>query len=156
MIISLLTRKICARDRRPSDSTHTHSAPLPPLARPLPLLSPQDGFLLIDANKFAASFAADVPKDKADFMAQSQVPWGLDALNGSVTEPAWRNKPSWYLITSDDKMIPPPTQRLMSKRAGSTVVEVKGSHAVYVSRPDAVAALIEKAARGVTTATAAR
>jgi pimeloyl-ACP methyl ester carboxylesterase len=128
----------------------------PPGSAPPPLLPPQDGFLLLDANKFAASFAADVPKDKADFMAQSQVPWGLDALNGSVTEPAWRNKPSWYLITSDDKMIPPSAQRLMSKRAGSTVVEVKGSHAVYVSRPDAVAALIEKAARGVTTATAAR
>jgi pimeloyl-ACP methyl ester carboxylesterase len=128
----------------------------PPGTAPPPLLPPQDGFLLLDANKFAASFAADVPKDKADFMAQSQVPWGLDALNGSVTEPAWRNKPSWYLITSDDKMIPPSAQRLMSKRAGSTVVEVKGSHAVYVSRPDAVAALIEKAARGVTTATAAR
>ena len=97
-----------------------------------------------------------MPKDKADFMAQSQVPWGLDALNGSVTEPAWRNKPSWYLVASDDKMIPPPAQRLMSKRAGSTVVEVKGSHAVYVSRPDAVATLIEKAAKGVTTTTAAR
>jgi pimeloyl-ACP methyl ester carboxylesterase len=128
----------------------------PPGAATPPILPPQDGFLFLDANKFAASFAADVPKDKADFMAQSQVPWGLDALNGSVTEPAWRNKPSWYLVASDDKMIPPPAQRLMSKRAGSTVVEVKGSHAVYVSRPDAVAALIEKAAKGVTTTTAAR
>jgi pimeloyl-ACP methyl ester carboxylesterase len=120
-----------------------------------PILPPQDGFLFLDANKFAGSFAADVPKDKADFMAQSQVPWGLDALNGSVTEPAWRNKPSWYLVASDDKMVPPPAQRLMSKRAGSTVLEVKGSHAVYVSRPDAVAAFIEKAAKGVTTTTAA-
>jgi pimeloyl-ACP methyl ester carboxylesterase len=128
----------------------------PPGAATPPILPPQDGFLFLDANKFAPSFAADVPKDKADFMAQSQVPWGLDALNGSVTEPAWRNKPSWYLVASDDKMIPPPAQRLMSKRAGSTVVEVKGSHAVYVSRPDAVAALIEKAAKGVTTTTAAR
>jgi pimeloyl-ACP methyl ester carboxylesterase len=127
----------------------------PPGAATPPILLPQDGFLFLDANKFAASFAADVPKDKADFMAQSQVPWGLDALNGSVTEPAWRNKPSWYLVASDDKMVPPPAQRLMSKRAGSTVVEVKGSHAVYVSRPDAVAAFIEKAAKGVTTTTAA-
>jgi hypothetical protein len=92
---------------------------------PFPAPAPQDGFLLLAANKFAAPFAANVPKDKAEFMAQSQVPWGLDALNGSVTEPAWRNKPSWYLVASDDKMIPPPAQRLMSKRAGSTVVRLR-------------------------------
>jgi pimeloyl-ACP methyl ester carboxylesterase len=128
----------------------------PPGAPVPPILPPQAGFLFLDASKFAASFAADVPKDKADFMAQSQVPWGLEALNGTVTQPAWRNKPSWYLVASDDKMIPPPAQRSMSKRAGSTVVEVKGSHAVYVSRPDAVAALIEQAAKGVTTTSAAR
>jgi pimeloyl-ACP methyl ester carboxylesterase len=129
---------------------------LPPGGPTPPILPPQAGFLFLDASKFAASFAADVPKDKADFMAQSQVPWGLEALNGTVTQAGWRNKPSWYLVASDDKMIPPPTQRSMSKRAGSTVVEVKGSHAVYVSRPDAVAALIEQAAKGVTTASAAR
>jgi len=128
----------------------------PPGAPVPPILPPQAGFLFLDASKFAASFAADVPKDKADFMAQSQVPWGLEALNGAVTQPAWRNKPSWYLVATDDKMIPPPAQRSMSKRAGSTVVEVKGSHAIYVSRPDAVAALIEQAANGVTTTSAAR
>ena len=129
---------------------------LPPGGPTPPILPPQAGFLFLDASKFAASFAADVPKDKADFMAQSQVPWGLEALNGTVTQAAWRNKPTWYLVASDDKMIPPPAQRSMSKRAGSTVVEVKGSHAVYVSRPDAVAALIEQAAKGVTTTSAAR
>ena len=128
----------------------------PPGAPVPPILPPQAGFLFLDAGKFAASFAADVAKDKADFMAQSQVPWGLEALNGAVTQPAWRTKPSWYLVATDDKMIPPPAQRSMSKRAGSTVVEVKGSHAVYVSRPDAVAALIEQAAKGVTTTSAAR
>jgi len=79
-------------------------------------------------------------------MADSQVPWGVAALDGAVTEPAWRSKPSWYLVSTDDKMIPPPAQRLMAERAGSTVVEVAGSHAVYVSRPDAVAELIETAA----------
>ena len=129
----------------------------PPPGAPIPpILPPQAGFLFLDASKFAASFAADVPKDKADFMAQSQVPWGLEALNGAVTQPAWRTKPSWYLVATDDKMIPPEAQRSMSKRAGSTVVEVKGSHAIYVSRPDAVAALIEQAAKGVTTTSAAR
>ena len=129
----------------------------PPPGAPIPpILPPQAGFLFLDASKFAASFAADVPKDKADFMAQSQVPWSLEALNGAVTQPAWRTKPSWYLVATDDKMIPPPAQRSMSKRAGSTVVEVKGSHAIYVSRPDAVAALIEQAAKGVTTTSAAR
>jgi pimeloyl-ACP methyl ester carboxylesterase len=73
----------------------------------------------------------------------------VEALNGTVSDPAWRNKPSWYLIATEDKMIPPSAQQFMSKRAGSTVVEVKGSHAVYVSKPEAVASLIEKAARGV-------
>jgi pimeloyl-ACP methyl ester carboxylesterase len=86
-------------------------------------------------------------------MADSQVPWGLDALNGAVTEPAWRSKPSWYLVSTDDRMIPPDAQRAMSKRAGSTVVEVNGSHAVYVSQPKAVASLIAKAASGVAVAT---
>jgi pimeloyl-ACP methyl ester carboxylesterase len=115
-------------------------APVPPI------LPPQDGFLALDPSKFAASFAADVPPEKAEFMSKSQVPWGLDALNGTVGEPAWKTKPSWYLIATDDKMIPPPAQQAMSKRAGSTVVEVKGSHAVYVSQPKAVAAFIAKAA----------
>jgi len=118
-------------------------APVPPI------LPPQDGYLLLDKAKFAASFAADLPKDKADFMANSQLPWGLDALNGAISEPAWKAKPSWYLVATDDKMIPPPAQQFMSKRAGSTVVEVKGSHAVYVSKPEEVAALIRKAAAGV-------
>jgi len=118
-------------------------APVPPI------LPPQDGFLSLDRAKFAASFAADVNKEKAEFMANSQVPWGMEALNGTVSDPAWRNKPSWYLIATEDKMIPPPAQQFMSKRAGSTVVEIKGSHAVYVSKPEAVATLIEKAARGV-------
>src|SRR6267143_3032475 len=121
-------------------------APVPPI------LPPQDGYLLLDQAKFAASFAADLPKAKADFMANSQVPWGLDALNGAISEPAWKTKPSWYLVATDDKMIPPPAQQFMSKRAGSTVVEVKGSHAVYVSKPEEVAALIRKAAAGVRTA----
>ena len=119
----------------------------PPNAPVPPILPPQDGFLFLDNAKFAASFAADVEPESARFMADSQVPWGLDALNGAVTEPAWKSKPSWYLVATDDKMIPPPAQRLMSKRAGSAVVEVKGSHAIYVSQPAAVAALIERAAR---------
>ena len=126
----------------------------PPAGAPVPpILPPQDGYLLLDAEKFPASFAADVAADKAAFMADSQVPWGLAALNGAITEPAWKKKPSWYLITTDDKMIPPPAQHFMSKRAGSTVVEVKGSHAIYVSKPQAVVALIEKAAHGVKSAT---
>jgi pimeloyl-ACP methyl ester carboxylesterase len=114
-----------------------------------PILPPQDGYLFLDATKFAASFAADVPKEKAEFMANSQVPWGVEALNGTISAPAWKTKPSWYLVATEDRMIPPAAQHFMSKRAGSTVVEVKGSHAVYVSKPEAVAALIEKAAKGV-------
>ncbi len=121
----------------------------PPGAPVPPILPPQDGYLFLDKAKFPAAFAADVGAEKAAFMADSQVPWGVAALSGTITEPAWKTKPSWYLVATDDKMIPPPAQHFMSKRAGSTVVEVKGSHAVYVSKPEAVAALIEKAAKGV-------
>jgi pimeloyl-ACP methyl ester carboxylesterase len=125
----------------------------PPGAPVPPILPPQDGYLFLDKAKFAASFAADVSPEKAAFMADSQVPWGVAALSGSISEPAWKTKPSWYLIATDDRMIPPPAQQSMSKRAGSTVAEVKGSHAVYVSKPEAVAALIDKAAKGVKLAT---
>ncbi|HEY3246656.1 MAG TPA: alpha/beta hydrolase [Phycisphaerae bacterium] len=118
----------------------------PPGAPVPPILPPQDGYLFLDKAKFAGAFAADVDDERAAFMADSQVPWGLDALNGTISEPAWRTKPSWYLVATDDKMIPPPAQHFMSKRAGSTVVEVGGSHAIYVSQPNAVAALIERAA----------
>jgi len=121
----------------------------PPGATVPPILPPQDGYLFLDKAKFASSFAADVDAEKAAFMADSQVPWGLEALSGTVGQAAWRTKPSWYLVVTDDKMIPPPAQRFMSKRAGSTVVEVAGSHAIYVSQPNAVATLIKSAANGV-------
>jgi pimeloyl-ACP methyl ester carboxylesterase len=125
----------------------------PPGAPVPPIMPPQDGYLFLDRAKFRESFAADVPPDAAAFMADSQVPWGLEALNGAVTEPAWRTKPSWYLVATEDKMIPPDAQRAMSKRAGSVVVEAKGSHAVYVSQPQSVAAIITEAAHGVALAT---
>jgi pimeloyl-ACP methyl ester carboxylesterase len=118
----------------------------PPGAPVPPILPPQDGFLFLDKAKFAAAFAADVSAEKAAFMADSQVPWGVDALNGTITQAAWKTKPSWYLIATDDRMIPPPAQHFMAERAGSTAVEVTGSHAIYVSQPNAVASLIEKAA----------
>jgi pimeloyl-ACP methyl ester carboxylesterase len=118
----------------------------PPGAPVPPILPPQDGFLFLDKAKFPASFAADVDAEKAAFMADSQVPWGVDALNGTISHAAWKTKPSWYLIATEDKMIPPPAQHFMAKRAGSTVVEVAGSHAIYVSQPNAVASLIETAA----------
>jgi len=128
----------------------------PPPGGPVPpILPPQDCYLFLDRAKFPASFAADVDAEKAAFMADSQVPWGVEALSGKISEPAWKAKPSWYLIATDDKMIPPDAQRAMSKRAGSTVVEVKGSHAIYVSQPEAVATLIEQAAKSVKTSAAA-
>ena len=117
-----------------------------------PILPPQDGFLFLDREKFHSSFAGDVSDEEAAFMADSQVPWGVDALGGTISEPAWRSKPSWYLVTTEDRMIPPPAQREMSARAGSTVVEVTGSHSIYVSQPEAVAELIEKAASEVRSA----
>jgi pimeloyl-ACP methyl ester carboxylesterase len=118
-------------------------APVPPI------LPPVNGFLFLDREKFAASFAADVPTAQAAFMADSQVPWGVDALGGAVSEPAWRTKPSWYLVATDDRMIPPPAQRAMSQRAGATVTETPGSHAVYVSRPAVVASVIAQAAESL-------
>jgi len=120
----------------------------PPGAPVPPILPPQDGFLFLDRDKFAASFAADVAAKEAAFMADAQVPWGVEALGGTVTDPAWRSKPSWYLVASDDHMIPPPAQHSMAERAGASVVEVPGSHSVYISHPAAVAELIKKAARG--------
>jgi pimeloyl-ACP methyl ester carboxylesterase len=122
----------------------------PPGAPVPPILPPQDGYLFLDQDRFAESFAADVAPEKAAFMASSQVPWGLDALNGAVTTPAWKSKPSWYLVATQDRMIPPPAQRAMAQRVGATVAETVASHALYVSKPQDVAAIIEKAAREVT------
>jgi len=129
-----------------SESVSTLIADPAPDAPVPPILPPQDGFLFLDREKFAASFAADVAAEDAQFMADSQVPWGVAALNGTVTEAAWRAKPSWYLVATDDRMIPPPAQRAMAERAGATVSEAAASHAIYVSQPEAVAELIKQAA----------
>jgi pimeloyl-ACP methyl ester carboxylesterase len=126
----------------------------PPGAPVPPILPPVDGLLLLDKAKFPASFAGDVSPEKAEFMADSQVPWGVNAVVGTISEAAWKAKPSWYLLTTEDRMLPPDAQRLMSKRAGAKVVEVKSSHAVYVSHPQAVAHIIEEAARGALVAAA--
>jgi pimeloyl-ACP methyl ester carboxylesterase len=130
------------------ESVGTLIANPPPGASAPPILPPVDGFLMLDKAKFAGAFAGDVRPEKADFMANSQVPWGLDSLNGAVSTPAWKTKPSWYLVVTEDKMIPPPAQQFMSHRAGATVKEVGGSHAIYVSNPQAVADIIEEAATG--------
>jgi pimeloyl-ACP methyl ester carboxylesterase len=127
------------------ESVETLIADPPPGAPVPPILPPQDGFLFLDREKFHDSFAADVSAEEAAFMADSQVPWGVGALSGTNSEPAWRSKPSWYLVATEDRMIPPPAQRAMSERAGSTVDEVAGSHAIYVSQPAAVANLIRSA-----------
>ncbi|MFG2371807.1 alpha/beta fold hydrolase [Streptomyces sp. NPDC048504] len=132
------------------ESVNTLIADPPPGAPVPPILPPVDGFLFLDREKFAASFAGDLPAADAQFLADSQVPWGVDALAGAVTEPAWQTKPSFYLVATDDRMIPPPAQRFMAERAGATVTETGGSHAVYVSRPAEVAEFIKKAASGTT------
>jgi pimeloyl-ACP methyl ester carboxylesterase len=128
------------------ESVNTLIADPPPGAPVPPILPPQDGFLFLDRNKFHASFAGDLPAEQAAFMADSQVPWGVDALGGTISEAAWRTKPSWYLVATDDRMIPPPAQRSMAERAGATVVEAAASHSIYLSQPAAVAELIEQAA----------
>jgi pimeloyl-ACP methyl ester carboxylesterase len=118
----------------------------PPGAPVPPILPPKNGFLFLDKAKFASSFAGDVDVNTAEFMADSQVPWGIAALSGKITDPAWKSKPSWYLLVTDDRMIPIAAQRFMCERAGSTSMQVPGSHAIYVSNPAAVATLIETAA----------
>ena len=135
------------------ESVNTLIADPPPGAAVPPILPPEEGFLFLDREKFHDSFAGDVSDEQAEFMADSQVPWGVDALGGTISEPAWRNKPSWYLVATEDRMIPPPAQREMSTRAGSETVEAAGSHAIYVSQPEVVAELIERAASKVSSAT---
>ncbi|HEV7964534.1 MAG TPA: alpha/beta hydrolase [Actinoplanes sp.] len=130
------------------ESVNTLIADPPPGAPVPPILPPRDGFLFLDRDKFPASFAGDLPPDEAHFMADSQVPWGVDALAGAVSEPAWRSKPSWYLVATDDRMIPPPAQRAMAERAGAGVAEASGSHSIYLSQPQAVANLVRQAAAG--------
>jgi pimeloyl-ACP methyl ester carboxylesterase len=136
---------VCAFAPDTGESVNTLIADPPPGAPVPPILPPQDGFLFLDRDKFHESFAGDVPGELAEFMADSQVPWGVDALGGTISEPAWRSKPSWYLVTTDDRMIPPPAQHSMAERAGSTVVEVAASHSVFLSQPAAVAGLIQTA-----------
>jgi pimeloyl-ACP methyl ester carboxylesterase len=128
------------------ESVNTLIADPPPGAPVPPILPPEDGFLFLDRDQFAASFAGDLPLDQAQFMADSQVPWGVSALAGAISEPAWRSKPSWYLVATDDRMIPPPAQRAMAERAGATVSEAPGSHSIYLSRPQAVTDVIRQAA----------
>jgi pimeloyl-ACP methyl ester carboxylesterase len=130
------------------ESVNTLIADPPPGAPVPPILPPVDGFLFLDKEKFPASFAGDVDPGKAAFMADSQVPWGVDALGGEISEAAWRSKASWYLVTSEDRMIPADAQRVMASRAGATVVETDASHSVFVSQPAVVAGIISAAIQG--------
>jgi len=131
------------------ESVNSLIANPPPGAPVPPILPPKDGYLFLDKSKFPQYFAGDVDPETAAFMADSQVPWGIDALAGAITEPAWKSKPSWYLLVRDDRMIPYAAQQTMAKRADAAAAEVPGSHAIYVSNPNAVAALIKQAASGV-------
>jgi pimeloyl-ACP methyl ester carboxylesterase len=110
-----------------------------------PILPPVNGYLFLERAKFHESFAADISDDDAAFQADSQVPWGLDALGETITEAAWRSKPSWYLHVSDDRMIPPVVQTSMAARIGATVVETPGSHSIFASQPKVVADIIRVA-----------
>ena len=133
------------------ESVNTLIAGFPAGGPQPPILPPVEGFLFLDRDKFHDSFAADLPAQQAMFLADAQVPWGVGALSGNVSEPAWRTKPSWYLLTTEDRMIPPDAQRTMSGRIGATVVEAAASHSVYVSQPAAVADLVKQAASATVT-----
>jgi pimeloyl-ACP methyl ester carboxylesterase len=111
-----------------------------------PLLPMRDGYRMVDPTRFPAAFAADVPLSTTRFMAVSQVPWGLAAVNAKVGDVAWKSKPTSYLVTSQDRMIPPSVQRMMAKRSRARTIEIDSSHAVMLSHPREVAAFIEAAA----------
>jgi pimeloyl-ACP methyl ester carboxylesterase len=112
-----------------------------------PILPIGNGFLVLDTAKFREAFAADVTPDIVQFMADAQLPWGARALEEKISEPAWKHKPSWYLVPAQDRMIPPDAQRGMAARAGAKVQVIDGSHAVYVANPVPVAAWILQAAQ---------
>jgi pimeloyl-ACP methyl ester carboxylesterase len=131
------------------ESVDTLIGTFPPGTAQMPGLPPRDGFIIQDPQRFHGSFGADLPDDLAAFMADSQSPWGTKAAAGTITDPAWRTKPSWYLVATQDREIPPATQRAMSRRARSTVYELAATHGVYITQPAPVADLIRQAARAV-------
>jgi len=139
---------VCAFAPDKGESVGTLIAGFPADGPQPPILPPRDGFLFLDRDKFHASFAADLPAEQAAFMADAQVPWNVAAPAGAITEASWRTKPSWYLVTTEDRMIPPPAQRTMAGRIGATQSEVTASHSVYVSQPETVATFIAQAAAG--------
>jgi pimeloyl-ACP methyl ester carboxylesterase len=121
------------------------SQPTPPEEPKAPLLPPQDGYLIVDPAKFPTAFAADVDPATTKFMAAAQLPWGLEAVQSAVTKAAWKTKPTRFVVTTKDAMIPPTAQRAMARRTGGAVVEVVSSHAVMLSHPREVVAQIKAA-----------
>ena len=113
------------------------------------IVSTRDGHLYFDPKKFGEDFAGDLSKNRTDFMAVSQVPASVAAFGATLPVAAWRTKPSWAVLTTEDRALSPDLQRWMYRRAGSKVTEIKTSHAVYISQPEAVAKVIEDAANGV-------
>ena len=113
------------------------------------ILPPVNGLLWYDMDKFHKDFCPDLPAAQADFMAHSQTPLGLAAAVTPITNPAWKKKPSWYIVSTEDRMIPPDAERMMAKRASSKVSEIKSSHVSFISHPKEIAAVIETAANSV-------
>ena len=109
----------------------------------------KDGFAFFKSGAYQAAFAAGVPAAEADFMEASQIPLSLAAGNAPLTIAAWKDKPSWYIVSKSDQIIPPAAERLMAKRAGATTIEMAGGHVAFVVDPKTVAVLIEKAASGL-------
>jgi pimeloyl-ACP methyl ester carboxylesterase len=122
------------------------SQPAPPDEPKAPLLPPQDGYLIVDPSRFPTAFAADIDPMTTRFMAAAQVPWGLEAVQTTITKVAWKTKPARHMVTTNDAMIPPTAQRTMAKRTGAKTVEIGSSHAVMLSHPREVADFIKEAA----------
>jgi pimeloyl-ACP methyl ester carboxylesterase len=112
------------------------------------MLPPVDGLIWYDVAKFHKDFCPDLPAAEADFMAHAQVPSGLATFSTVLTKAAWHNKPTWYIVSTQDRMIPPDAERFMAKRANAKITEIKASHVAFISHPEEVAAVIEAAANG--------
>lgn len=112
---------------------------------PLPIVT-AGGFAFLTHAAFVGAFAPDVRSDVREFMADAQAPIAIAAISSPVTDPAWRTKPSWYLVSKDDKIIPPDNERKMAQQAKAVTSEISGSHVAFIAHPEVAAHLIERAA----------
>jgi len=138
---------IAAFQPEQGDSLLSLAKKYPPAAQSI--TETPDHFLYIKPENFHADFAADLPVKETNLLAQSQLMPAVAAFTAPAGVPAWKTKPSWAVVATQDRAINPELERFMAKRAHSTVTELKGNHAIYASQPEKIATLIEKAAQSL-------